>query len=678
MFWLTLLSNKQAMRRKLIFVSLLSVLMLMGSRQPDIAVEARIVPGKMIIQFHAGTDQKAAIERLEHANINATLKAERCLSEDLGIWLVSYNPELNGLQALKKEVLMSDEVANAQFEHFISLREVFPDDPLFANQWHLRNSGQSGGVPGADIDATNAWEYTVNNGTTLLGDTIVMAIVDDGFSLTHEDMDFWKNRNEIPDNGIDDDNNGYIDDYDGWNAYNHNGDIPVRDHGMHVSGIAGAIGNNNTGVSGINWHGRILAVAGSSNWEGTVVEAYGYVYKMRSLYNETNGAEGAYVVVTNSSFGVNFGDPEDYPIWGAMYDSLGRIGILSAAATMNYPADVDVVGDIPTSFPSEYLIGVTNTTNMDVKNAGAAWGTVSIDLGAPGTSVMSTRIPNDYGYKTGTSMASPQLAGCVGLMFAAAGEAFLQTYHEQPGLLAVFLKDLILDGVDHLPGFDTLCVSGGRLNANNAIQKLVNPRIEKSTDTLSMTLVIGNSGQDSLEITNLLGFSLPYQVDVASMPSWLTYVPASGILGPYENQKIVFNFDAAGMTQGNYYTEATITDVAGMEESVFIELVVVSSSGIFDYKTPAGYDLLCYPNPFNTLVKVNVNSGENEKLNMRIYSLEGQVVYSRELSISGPGKQIASWDGHDLNGNGLPAGVYILQIFGASNQESVRIIKSRE
>ncbi len=99
----------------------------------------------------------------------------------------------------------------------------------------------------------------------------------------------------------------YVDDYDGWNAFAGNGEISVRSHGTKVAGIAGAIGNNGIGISGVGWNCKVMPVAGSSTFESTVVAAFSYVYKMRSLYEESNGEKGAYVVVTNGSFGVDFG-----------------------------------------------------------------------------------------------------------------------------------------------------------------------------------------------------------------------------------------------------------------------------------------------------------------------------------------------------------------------------------
>jgi hypothetical protein len=103
------------------------------------------------------------------------------------------------------------------------------------------------------------------------------------------------------------------------------------------------------GVSGVDWKAKVMPVVGSTTTESVAVAAYTYVLECRRLYNETNGAKGAFVVVTNSSFGVNQGQPANFPLWCAMYDSLGKQGILSVCATANNNWDIDVLGDIPTA-----------------------------------------------------------------------------------------------------------------------------------------------------------------------------------------------------------------------------------------------------------------------------------------------------------------------------------------
>lgn len=362
-------------------------------------------------------------------------------------------------------------VRSAQLDHYVSRRQSFPDDTQFSQQWDMHNTGVNGAVEDADIDAPEAWDITTG-GLTVLGDTIVVAVVDGGCDLNHNDLvsNIWTNYHEIPGNNIDDDNNGYIDDIHGWDAYDSDGSPPSNNHGTHVTGTVGAVGNNGNQVSGVNWNVKVMIVAASSSVTSVVMEGYGYALEMRSRYNETNGDSGAFVVSTNSSFGIDFADctSGNYPLWNEMFSAMGEQGILSAAATMNNSSNVDQTGDVPTGCSSDWLITVTNTTSSDTRNSGAAYGQNSIDLGAPGTAILSTLPNNATGVLTGTSMATPHVAGAVALMHAAMNYGFAQFYRANPGEGALALKQIILDGTDLLASLENVTVSGGRLNIYNS------------------------------------------------------------------------------------------------------------------------------------------------------------------------------------------------------------------
>ena len=426
--------------------------------------------GELIVML----DENVNVEHFTNEFSDINLQPKQVIFRDYNIWLLEYNTSKSQPVDALLSIMRKKEIRVVQFNHYIQLRQTFPNDTRFNEQWNMHNTGQSGGTPDADIDAPEAWDISTG-GITSLGDTVVVAVIDNGFYLAHQDLNFWRNWEEIPNNNIDDDGNGYIDDVNGWNAYNNSGNITSATHGTHVSGIAGAIGNNNQGVAGVNWNVKVMAVQGSSTTEATVVAAYGYVLKQRLIYNQTNGLHGAFVVATNSSFGVDFGQPSNYPLWCAFYDSLGNAGILSAAATMNINANVDSTGDVPTACPSDFLISVTNTTRNDVKNSNAAYGLTTIDIGAPGTSIMSTKPNNTYENSSGTSMASPHVAGGVGLMFGAAHSTYIQLGRTQPDSLALLFKHYMLISVDSLSSLQGLILTGGRLNIHKTLQKVQTP-----------------------------------------------------------------------------------------------------------------------------------------------------------------------------------------------------------
>ncbi|HET6245124.1 MAG: S8 family peptidase [Bacteroidetes bacterium] len=427
------------------------------------------------------------------------------ISESWKIYLIKFEDSAANEKRMVENFSKSRVVAKIQRNHKVELRNTYPDDPSFGSMWGLNNTGQSGGKVDGDIDAPEAWDITTG-GLTATGDTIVVAVIDGGFQLTHQDLNFWKNYGEIPGNGIDDDNNGYIDDVNGWNAYNNNGIITSDNHGTHVAGTIGAKGNNTLGVTGVNWDVQVMAIQGASGNEATVIKAYGYVFDQRKLYDQTNGQKGAFIVSTNASFGVDYGNPANFPLWCGIYDSLGTLGILNAGATANIHINIDNTGDIPTACASPFMVSVTNTDRNDNKNSGAGYGLTTIDLGAPGTAIMSTISGNSYSTLTGTSMATPHVAGTIALMWAAACTDLIQEYKSNPGTIALMMKEFMLNNVDPITALQGITVSGGRLNAhksllavvdycNSAPMPIVNGDttcIGTSTELIASSGVVGN------------------------------------------------------------------------------------------------------------------------------------------------------------------------------------------
>lgn len=353
------------------------------------------------------------------------------------------------------------------------INRVVPDDPLLINQWQYNNTGANGGLPGADLDMYNAWDITTG-GTNYLGDTIVVCVIDDGVNGNHIDLksNMWLNHHEIPNNGIDDDGNGYIDDYLGWNIKFGNDSLYYGgSHGTPVAGIIGAKGDNGIGVSGVNWNIKIMPVNYGDATEANALGAYAYAYAMRKLYNDTQGKKGAFIVATNSSWGIDNVFAEEAPIWCSLYDSLGAIGIINIAATTNKNTDVDTAGDLPTTCTSPYLISVTNINQLDQKVTGAGYGRKSIDLGAYGQQVYTLNRTN-YGNFGGTSAATPHVTGVVALLYAVGCPVFDSIVIDNPAGAARIARDMIFYGTLHLPSLKNVTTTGGKLNAYRSLANL--------------------------------------------------------------------------------------------------------------------------------------------------------------------------------------------------------------
>ncbi|MBT8232927.1 MAG: S8 family serine peptidase [Bacteroidia bacterium] len=378
------------------------------------------------------------------------------LSKSLNVYNVKTSRKVkrNELQAHFKSAESISENLN------LEKREVIPNDLFYADQWNLKV-----------IAADKVWEETTG-GKTFNGDDIVIAVMDDGFDVSHSDLkeNYWINNGEIPGDGLDNDGNGYIDDVMGVNIQNNTGVHAGVSHGTLVSGILGAKGDNGLGIAGINWDAKILLVSGVSNI-GEIIKSLEYIYDLKKKYIETNGAEGANVVVNNFSGGIKKQFPSAFPSWCEQYEILGEVGILSVGAVANENFDVEIEGDMPTLCNSDYLIMVTNTNINDVKVSDAAFGTVSVDLGAPGEVIISSEIGDDYDNISGTSASAPHVAGAIALLYSIPCQNFADIADQNPSEIALTVKRAILDGVDDIPSLSE-SLSGGRLNIFNAVFEL--------------------------------------------------------------------------------------------------------------------------------------------------------------------------------------------------------------
>ncbi|MEA5464589.1 S8 family serine peptidase [Leptothoe sp. PORK10 BA2] len=319
-----------------------------------------------------------------------------------------------------------------------------PNDPGYNQLWGLHNTGQTGGLRDSDIDAPEAWDIVRGKG-------VVVGVIDTGIDYTHPDLrnNLWTNPGEIANDGIDNDRNGYIDDYYGYDFAN-NDSNPFDDvgHGTHVAGTIAAAANNSRGIAGVAPDAKVMALKflgtnGGSTFDA--IEAINYAVMM--------GAD-----ITNNSWGG--GGPSQ-----ALYDAIanaGSAGQLFIASAGNGGSDGigdnnDLLPSYPASYDLDNIISVAASDHRDQLGSFSNYGAKSVDLAAPGVNIVST-VPGGYDSYNGTSMAAPHVTGAASLLLS-----------QNPNLTPAQLKERLLSTADPVTGLRGRTVSGGRLNAHQAL-----------------------------------------------------------------------------------------------------------------------------------------------------------------------------------------------------------------
>jgi Subtilase family/Secretion system C-terminal sorting domain len=406
---------------------------------------------------------------------------------------------------LLKAVQNHPSVKNAQFNQKVALRGT-PNDPLFPQQWYLPKIG-----------APAVWDKTTG-GVTACGDSITVAVIEIGFLDKHPDLNpnVWVNKNEIPNNGIDDDNNGRVDDYRGWNVFSkkdrHDSTtsfIRASDltHGVGVSGVIAAKGNNGSHISGVNWNGKVILLSGISN-DLNIVEAYKYILDQHKAYLSSNGRRGAFVPVTNMSAGFNNSSPARMPWLCEVYDSLGKYGILNFVAVANTSQDVETSGDMPTLCAKNSMVAVTGTGKDDNLST-TAFSSKFVHLGAPAEGMVVLGENNGTMTTGGTSFATPLTAGSAALLWSIKDNGRLcQLGKTNPTSAMTTIKDVILRGVEKNASLSTKTVSGGRLNLERSYNLLLRSTGQPIGD-FDILKMFPNPVSENLKVV----FQLPESVD---------------------------------------------------------------------------------------------------------------------------------------------------------------------
>ncbi len=387
-------------------------------------------------------------------------------------------------------------VAYAEPDYIITVSDTTPNDPDFSQLYDM-----------SKIRAPKAWD--IHTGT----DNVVVGVIDTGIDYTHTDLqnNIWVNPGEIANNGIDDDNNGYIDDIHGWNFVTNTND-PMDDngHGTHVSGTIGAVGNNAIGVVGVNWTTQLAALK--------FLSSYGSGSTSNAILAINYAANMNFDVCNNSWGGGSYSQ--------SLCDAIASYNGVAVVAAGNNGTDNDTTPVYPANYNCSNIITVASTDIDDNKASSSCYGAATVDLGAPGVSIYSTYRGNTYATLSGTSMATPHVSGAA---------ALLKSLY--PSLTTAEIKARILANVDPVTSLNGITVTGGRLNVyecligNTDIIPVMTSNTSPSGVASASSCYESSSGIDLLAPWKAFdgedesGFAASRWISALdySMPQWISY-----------------------------------------------------------------------------------------------------------------------------------------------------------
>jgi subtilisin family serine protease len=410
------------------------------------------VPGELIVKFRSGvliSKRKAAIKAASGDVVERIVtQAMRSAGDNEGLTVIRTPlsvPVAIGILRKFSDIEFA-EPNYYQYHNEISNDPYYTDGSLWGMYGDATSpANQYGSQAGEAWAAGNIGSNTVHIG-----------VIDEGAMYTHEDLagQIWTNPFD-PEDGIDNDGNGYVDDIHGWDFDGNDNttfDGSQDDHGTHVSGTIGAIGGNGKGVAGVCWNISMITVKFLGRRGGTTtnaIKAVDYITDLKTRHSLNLPA-------TNNSWGGG-------GFSQALQDAIERANaaeILFVAAAGNDGEDIDATPSYPASYPNDNIIAVASITSSGAMSSFSNYGATSVDLGAPGSGIYST-LPgkrpgtSTYGSYSGTSMATPHVTGSVALYAAS-----------HPGATAATIKDAILNSTVATPSLSGKTVTGGRLDAS--------------------------------------------------------------------------------------------------------------------------------------------------------------------------------------------------------------------
>jgi thermitase len=431
--------------------AVLSLAVLSTSAFAKMSYEAPSVPGEIVVKVRPGFLPKKSLLGADVTRELKTKSGQFLVLKTNNKSSVGLINELKGLS----EVIYAEPNYIYEAVGFKSPLELLltPQDSLYENLWGMNNTGSNEpdrtgvrsskmGVPGADIEAEKAW------GITRGSKKVVIAVIDSGIDHNHPDLrnNIWTNPNEIPDNGIDDDNNGYVDDIHGWNAAGKNGNTSDGTaHGTHCAGTIGAEHDNGIGVSGVMNEVSLMAVKFiTDNGKGSLsdaIAAIDYATRMNVDVMSNSWGSGSYSQALKDTI-----------------TTAKNHGIVFVAAAGNEGTNNDFKSSYPGNYKVDNVISVASHTAQDSLSSFSCFGRRTVHVVAPGSNILSTTPNGEYKVFSGTSMATPHVSGVVGLLLSRTGR-----------LPVLEVRNRLMATTVPLAQYRKKTISGGRISVYNLL-----------------------------------------------------------------------------------------------------------------------------------------------------------------------------------------------------------------
>jgi hypothetical protein len=465
---------------------------------------------------------------------------------------------------------------------------VIPNDPRFAEQYALANTGQTGGKAGADIRATEAWSVTTGDRR------VIVAVIDTGITYGHADLasNIYQNPGETGvdangkdkrSNGVDDDANGFVDDFQGWDfAANDNNanDDNGYSHGTHCAGVIGAKGNDGFGMAGINWQVSLLPIKFlAANGGGTLADAIKSVE-----YATLMGAH----IQSNSWGGGGYSE--------ALYSAIvkaGQRGSIFVAAAGNDGENADRSPHYPSSYKNWNMLSVAAVDHNDALAKFSNYGAQSVHVAAPGVDILSAVKSGGFEKLSGTSMATPQVAGALALIMAA-----------HPNLAPRAVMDRVTHSIDPIESLRKVTKFGGRINVVTSIEndtvapESVGGVVIESVARQTMLIQWRASGDDGE-----VGLSRIYEVRSSANPivsedDWRQALPVAlkNLTEGAMSRGELLRFEGSGFrfNETGYFAVRAVDNVGNMSalnESIRFAMQQVEIVGAFSPEAGEGLSL---------------------------------------------------------------------------------------